>query len=150
MEEKAKYDKDAFKMLGGIEGARALADCFYDTMDSLPEAQRIRDMHPQDLAPICEKFALFLSGWLGGPPLYKEKFGPLDLTGLHALLKIGTAEKDMWLSCMEHALEKQDIEDGLKKYLLERFRAPAEKIHNWCQQQSLQPFGQVINSLGNE
>lgn len=148
MEEKAKYDKDAFKMLGGIEGARKLADCFYNTIASLPEAQRIRDMHPQDLAPIREKFALFLCGWLGGPPLYKEKIGPLDLTGLHAPLEIGETEKEVWLSCMKYALEKQEIEDGLKKYLMERFRAPAEKIHNWCQQQMQQPLGPMSHLKG--
>ncbi|MDJ0623962.1 MAG: group II truncated hemoglobin [Desulfocapsaceae bacterium] len=148
MKEKAKYDKNAFEMLGGVEGARALADCFYDTMASMPEAQNIRAMHPNDLVPTCEKFALFLCGWLGGPPLYKEKYGPLDLTGLHALFKIGEAEKNMWLLCMEQALEKQMIDDELKNYLLERFRIPAEKIHNWCQQQKLQPVGPTSQLKG--
>ncbi len=147
MEEKAQYDQNAFEMLGGVEGARALANCFYETMSILPEAKKIRDMHPHDLVPIRKRFALFLCGWLGGPALYKEKHGPLDLTGLHALFKIGEAERDMWLSCMEKALEKQMIEEGLKDYLLERFRVPAEKIYNWCQQkQSLQPF-KPINHL---
>ena len=138
MEKKARYDRDAFKMLGGVEGVRALANCFYDTMDSMPEARRIRKMHPLNLETTCENFTLFLCGWLGGPSLYKEKYGSLDLTGLHALLKINEPERDMWLLCMEQAIEKQNIEDDLKKYLTARFRVPAEKIHNWCQQQLLQ------------
>ena len=138
MQEKAGNEKSAFDLLGGVEGVRALATCFYETMSSLPEAQRIREMHPKDLRPISEKFTLFLCGWLGGPALYKEKYGSLDLTGLHALLQINEADRDMWLFCMELALEKQDLDEDLQKSLLKRFRVPAEKICNWCQQQFLQ------------
>jgi len=140
MDKKVRDEKSAFEMLGGIKGARALANTFYEIINSLPEAKKIRDMHPTELKQTSEKFALFLSGWLGGPPLYKEKYGTLDLTGLHALLKIGEAERDMWLSCMEKALEQQEIEEEFKIYLLGRFRVPAEKIYGWCRQQTPQPF----------
>ena len=136
--EKEKNNATAFEMLGGVEGVRTLANCFYDIMNSKPEARRIRDMHPSNLDKTCENLTLFLCGWLGGPPLYREKYGSFDLTGLHALLKINEADRDMWLACMEQAVEKQDIEDDLKKRLLERFRVPAEKIRNWCQQQFVQ------------
>ena len=132
---------DAFKMLGGLQGVRTLADNFYDIMTSLPEAQKIRDMHPADLATTRENFTLFVCGWLGGPPLYKEKHGPIDLTKLHALLDINEAERDMWLSCMERALNQLEIPEEGKQYLLERFRQPAGKICNWCQKQFLQSPG---------
>lgn len=138
MENKTTHGTTAFTRLGGVEGVRNLAVCFYDIMSSMPEARSIREMHPVDLETTCENFTLFLCGWLGGPPLYKEKYGSLNLTELHALLKINEAERDMWLSCMELAIDQQDIEDELKKRLLERFRVPAEKIRNWCQQQFLQ------------
>ena len=138
MEKKERYDTAVFEMLGGVEGVRALANSFYDTMSSLPEARTIRERHPKNLQTTCENFTLFLCGWLGGPSLYKEKYGSLDLTSLHAFLKINEPERDMWLSCMEQAIEKLDIEDDLKEHLLERFRIPAEKICNWCQQQFLQ------------
>lgn len=130
-----KNSVTAFEMLGGVEGVRALAKSFYDTMSRLPEARRIRDMHPKNLETTCENFTLFLCGWLGGPQLYKEKYGSFDLTGLHALLKINETDRDIWILCMEQAIEKLNIEDDLKTYLLERFRVPAEKIRNWCQQQ---------------
>ena len=138
MAKKEKNSATAFERLGGVEGVRALANSFYDIMSSLPEAGKIRDMHPKNLDTTCENFILFLCGWLGGPPLYKEKYGQFNLTGLHALLKINEPERDMWLSCMELAIEKQDIEDDLKKHLVERFRIPAEKIRKWCQQQFMQ------------
>jgi len=119
MEEKANYSNDAFKLLGGVEGVRALVNCFYDIVSDAPEARKIRNMHPDNLGPTRENLTLFLCGWLGGPPLYNEKFGSVNLTGLHALLEINAAEKDMWLACMEQALAKQEIEDDFKKVLVE-------------------------------
>jgi hemoglobin len=147
MNEKAGYGKDVFNMLGGIEGLRALANCFYDIMHELPEAKKIRHMHPENLGPTRENLTLFLCGWLGGPPLYKEKYGPIDLTNHHAHLKINIAERDMWLTCMEQALDKQAIDDDLKAYLLKRFRVPAEKICAWCQQQILQSIDSAAHKL---
>lgn len=139
MDNKAKDKSSAFEMLGGVEGVRTLSNCFYGIMSSKPEARKIRDMHPSNLDLTCENLTLFLCGWLGGPPLYKEKYGAPNLTRLHALLEINEPERDMWLSCMELAIEQQDIDDDLKKQLIERFAVPAEKIRNWCQQQFSQP-----------
>ncbi|TKB28060.1 globin [Desulfopila sp. IMCC35006] len=138
MERKTGYGKDVFNMLGGVEGVRALANCFYDIMDDIPEARKIRDMHPKNLGPTRENLTLFLCGWLGGPSLYKDKYGSINLTNHHALLPINVAEKEMWLTCMKRALEQQPIENDLKIFLLERFRMPAEKICAWCQKQLLQ------------
>ncbi len=147
MEEKIEKEKSLYELLGGKEGVRALAGSFYDTMKRLPEARRIRDMHPEDLQSTCEKFTLFLCGWLGGPALYKEKYGPLNLTGLHALLHINEDDRDMWLTCMEIALQQQDIEEDMQKLLVKRFRVPAEKICNWCQQQLSPSPGHVTNNV---
>ncbi len=145
MEGKAKYGQEAFQMLGGLEGLRALATCFYDIMAEIPEARKIRAMHPQNLEQTRENLALFLSGWLGGPSLYLEKYGAVNLTDIHAHLEIGVAERDMWLSCMEQALNKQVTDAGLKSYLLKRFRIPAEKIRTACAEK-VQGLAVFINS----
>jgi hemoglobin len=136
LEETVDYGKTAFAALGGVTGIRALANCFYDIIEAAPEARIIRDMHPSDLGATRENLALFLCGWLGGPPLYKEKHGSVNLTGIHSLLRINVTEKDIWLSCMQQALDKQPIDKGLKKYLAERFQQPAEKICLYCLRQS--------------
>jgi hemoglobin len=43
---------------------------FYEIMDSDPGASHIRTMHERDLTPIRQLLFEFLSGWLGGAPLY--------------------------------------------------------------------------------
>lgn len=134
MDKTTTGDASLYEKLGGFDNIQALADCFYDIMSTLPEAQKIRHMHPQDLGPTSEHLSLFLSGWLGGPHLYLEKFGSINLTELHAPFDIDIAERDMWLECMKIALEQQHIDDSLQKELLNRFRVPADKIRLFCQQ----------------
>ena len=72
-----------YDLLGGDATVRRLVDRFYDLMDSVPEHYVIRKLHPADLAGSREKLYLFLSGWLGGPQLYAEKFGHPMLRARH-------------------------------------------------------------------
>ena len=65
-------DTPPYALIGGEAAVRRLIDRFYDLMDEAPEYYVIRKLHPQDLAGSREKLFMFLSGWLGGPPLYVE------------------------------------------------------------------------------
>ena len=47
---------------------------FYAAMERLPEARRIRAMHPASLDESRDKLATFLVGWMGGPRRYRERF----------------------------------------------------------------------------
>lgn len=95
-----------YELLGGEAGIRRLAEVFYDVMNELPEAQTIRHMHDANLDAIKQKLYEYLSGWLGGPPLYKERTGSVCLNSAHRPYAIGPAERDQWLLCMREALER--------------------------------------------
>ena len=88
----------------GEQGIRELTDAFYDIMDSLPEAAGVRAMHARDLAPVKKKLAEYLIGWMGGPPLYSDKYGTVCMTTPHEPYHIGPEERDQWLLCMDRAL----------------------------------------------
>lgn len=126
--------KNSYEQLGAYNGILALTNRFYDIMSKNPEAKRIRTMHPEDLSATRENLALFLYGWLGGPSLYLEKYGSINLTHLHALLDINTTDRDMWLSCMAQALQEQVSDKKLRDNLLKRLKIPAEKIRQTCAQ----------------
>ncbi|MFD1693471.1 hypothetical protein ACFSHR_24470 [Azotobacter chroococcum] len=55
---------------------RRLCNAFYDNMERLPEAETIRRMHGADTGPVREKLFEYLSGWLGGPKLYRRNTAP--------------------------------------------------------------------------
>jgi hemoglobin len=101
----------------GEDGIRELTSTFYDIMDSLPEAAGLRAMHAKDLSVMKEKLADYLIGWMGGPPLYAEKYGTVCMTTPHEPYHIGPAERDQWLLCMDKALEQTGASDELIEML---------------------------------
>lgn len=126
----APADDTPYRLLGGDTGVRHLVDRFYDLMAEVPEYQGIRKLHPQDLAGSREKLYLFLSGWLGGPPLYVEKHGHPMLRARHLPFAIGIAERDAWLACMLQAMEDTGIEEPLRAALLKAFFGTADWMRN--------------------
>lgn len=90
--------------IGGEVGVRAVVDRFYDLMDSLPEAAGIRKMHATDLSSSRDKLFWFLSGWLGGPPLFVEKRGHPRLRARHLPFAIDASARDQWMLCMRQSL----------------------------------------------
>jgi len=125
-----RIELSPYVRLGGEQAVRGLVDRFYDLMDCLPEARQIRDLHPQDLAGSREKLFKFLSGWLGGPPLYVAEYGHPRLRARHLPFPIGEAERDAWLRCMEQALAETPIEELLRNHLLQSLRNTADHMRN--------------------
>lgn len=113
---------------GERAGITQLVDDFYRIMDKLPEAQRIRRMHPRDLTESRDKLARFLCGWMNGPALYAEKYGRIQIPIAHKHLAIGADERESWLRCMEIAIEEQDYAPDFQQYLLAQLRVPAQRI----------------------
>ncbi|MDF1779726.1 MAG: group II truncated hemoglobin [Alcanivoracaceae bacterium] len=135
LDHKAAYGTlDAsFLAAGGIEGIEKLVKDFYDQMEILPEAKKIRDMHAADLTESRDKLARFLCAWMGGPRRYSEKYGSINIPGAHRHLNIGDAERDAWLQCMSNAIAMQQYQDDFAVYLLKQLRIPAERIRHVCQ-----------------
>lgn len=119
-----------YQLLGGEDGVRRLCDAFYDCMEQLPEAADIRRMHGEDLSAIRQKLFEFLSGWLGGPHLYAQKYGSICMTGPHRPYAIGPKERDQWLLCMDRALERIGASNELKAMLERPLQAIADMVRN--------------------
>ena len=92
-----------YAALGGEAMVRALVARFYVLMDILPEAAACRAVHPPSLVRAEEKLFEYLTGWLGGPPLYIEKYGHPRLRSRHFVAPIGAAEVAGWLLCFHQA-----------------------------------------------
>ena len=101
-------------------------------MDSLDEAKIIRAMHPKDLSLSSVKLAYFLSGWLGGPKLFSENFGPIRIPKAHSHLSITSKEGEAWMLCMEKAVQDQPYEKEFKVYLIEQLGVPTDRIVKAC------------------
>lgn len=119
-----------YERIGGEPKVRALVQRFYHLMDELPEAHRIRKMHHISLKNSEDKLFMFLSGWLGGPQLFVEKFGHPRLRQRHLPFSIGDTERDQWLLCMQHALQDVVEDDILRNELTTALTKVADFMRN--------------------
>lgn len=119
-----------YEQIGGESAVRALVKRFYALMDSQPEVSALRAIHAPDLSDAEEKLYLFLSGWLGGPNLYVDRFGPPFLRARHLPFSIGVAERDQWMHCMHQALAEHVADEVLRAKLLAAFSSLADHMRN--------------------
>lgn len=122
------YDGVPYDDIGGADAVRDLVERFYDLMDRLPEAREIRAMHKGDLGEMREKLFEFLSGWLGGPPLFFERRGPSCIRSAHAIFPIDESARDQWLLCMSRALDEIQVEAPVRELLDQAFWRMADML----------------------
>ena len=99
-----------YEAIGGDATIRKLVKRFYDLMDTLPEAARCRAVHPPSLEGSQAKLYDYLTGYLGGPAVYVEKYGHPRLRSRHFGAAIGPQERDEWILCFRRAMD-ETIED---------------------------------------
>ncbi|TCL74536.1 group II truncated hemoglobin [Rhizobium sp. BK251] len=113
-----------YEAIGGENTVRALVHRFYELMDTLPEASHVRAIHPPSLTGSEEKLYEYLTGYLGGPPLYVEKRGHPMLRRRHFVASIGPVERDEWLLCFRRAMEETIANEKLRAIIWE----PVERL----------------------
>ncbi len=119
-----------YERIGGETKVRELVQRFYQLMDELPEAHRIRKMHHISLKGAEDKLFMFLSGWMGGPQLFVEKYGHPHLRQRHMPFAIGDEERDQWMLCMTQALDETVQDEALRNELKAAFQKVADFMRN--------------------
>ena len=119
-----------YDMIGGAQRLRELVERFYDLIELEAEFVGIRALHPSPMDGAREKLFLFLSGWMGGPDLYVERYGHPRLRARHLPFAIGTSERDQWLRAMAWAMEDIGIDAALRLRLMESFYQTADWMRN--------------------
>jgi hypothetical protein len=61
-----------YEEIGGA-AVRALAEAFYDMIEE--ESPTLKALLPANTTNTRNKFFMHLTGWLGGPPVYEDKYG---------------------------------------------------------------------------
>ena len=85
----------------GPEALSALVTRFYTLVAQDPD---LAPIFPTDLTLTAEKQLAFLTGFLGGPPLYHRTYGPPRLRARHLPHVITPTRARAWLACMDRAL----------------------------------------------
>ena len=123
-----------FDLLGGeatgTENIRNLVETFYDIMDRDAKVVTLRAMHQPDLTEAREKLFMFLTGWIGGPQLYIERYGHPMLRARHMPFPIDESARDQWMYCMIKAMHQLHFEDDLMKKLANQLYGVADFMRN--------------------
>ena len=119
-----------FEWIGGEAQVKALVERFYDLMDLEPGYAQLRAAHGTELASAREKLFWFLCGWLGGPQHYTDRFGHPRLRMRHMPFRIGIAERDQWLACMDQAMGEVGVDPVLRERLKQSFFQTADWMRN--------------------
>ncbi len=119
-----------YDTIGGETKLREMVDRFYDLMELEPEFAGIRALHPPSTEGSRDKLFWFLSGWMGGPDSFVERFGHPRLRARHLPFPIGTSERDQWLRAMAWAMENVGIAEALRVRLMESFYQTADWMRN--------------------
>lgn len=119
-----------YHLLGGEQGIKDLVKAFYQIMDADKSLSTIRKMHKASLDMIEERLFEYLSGWLGGPALYQEKYGTICLTSPHKGYHLDEEARDQWLRCMDLALDSVEASNDLKTMVKPAFFEIADFMRN--------------------
>ena len=112
-----------FEKIGGLSSTRALADAFYDVMESDENARRLLEMHPDNLYMSRIKLYKFLTQWFGGPELFGKQYVNAEWLELkHRQLNFTEDEKSQWLYCMNTAMKNLKIEPELCEEIMTLFK----------------------------
>ncbi|MCS6116389.1 group II truncated hemoglobin [Shewanella baltica] len=121
---------NAYDLIGGEKVIRAITKCFYQKMASSTETTTLLAIHKAPIAESEQKLFEFLSGWLGGPQLYQQKYGHPALRARHMHVDIDEAMRDQWLFCMKFAIEEHIKKPEHRAAIFEAISTLADHMRN--------------------
>lgn len=121
-----------YERVGGEDGLRTLIETFYDIVEFEPEGRGLHLLHLRGHGVAHSRIEQFnfLSGFLGGPRLYIEKYGHSNVREMHEHVEIDATARDDWLKCMTMAIDRVGLLPDVKKDLMANFTRVAFMLKN--------------------
>jgi len=129
-----------FERVGGREGVARLIDTFYDYVEADPD---LRPMFPEDMTYGREKQKWFFEQWMGGDPLYSERFGHPRLRRRHFPFVIDERAAGRWLRHFNQALQDCGIARADIEEIMAGLGPLAHHMINASEDVPREPLGEV-------
>lgn len=127
--------------IGGVPTIHAIVEDFYRRVESDPP---LRAIYPEDLEPGKTKLKLFFEQWLGGRPVYSEKYGHPRLRRRHYPFVIDEAAAGRWLMHMREAMTAAGIAADDLATIFERLAPLAHHMVNAGEDVPREPLGDTF------
>jgi hemoglobin len=124
------HEVTVFDVVGGQTFFDALAARFYGRVrvDAV-----LRPLYPEDEGAFVASegwLALFLGQYWGGPTTYSEQRGHPRLRMRHNGFLVGRRERDAWYDGMAASVAEADVDDEVRRRLLDYFAMAADHLVN--------------------
>ena len=119
-----------YERIGGADTINAVVDSFYRQMSLLPQAQTIRAMHGDGLVAMRAVLKKFLTEQTGGPDLYSSEKGHPPMRQRHSEFPIDSYAADVWMECMDLALEEHVSDTEARSQMHAKIRQLADWMKN--------------------
>lgn len=121
-----------YNRVGGEEGLRKLIETFYDIIEFEPPGHELHILHLKGHGVAHSRIEQFnfLSGFLGGPQLYIEKYKHSNVRQMHVHVEIDASARDAWLECMLEAINRLSLPTDVKDDLMVNFTRVAFQLKN--------------------
>lgn len=129
------------EQVGGREGVERIVDDFYVRVEA---DAHMRPIYPEDLTPGREKLKLFMVQWLGGPPLYTDKYGHPRLRRRHFPFIIDQLSAGRWLRHMREAMTAHGVSDDVQRVIFEKLGPLSHHMVNAGQDVPREPIGDAF------
>ena len=102
----------------GHNNLSQMINTFYDNVLENP---LISPLFTNDINEVKRKQKMFLTQFLGGPPLYSDEFGHPRMRMRHMPHEISFDAALEWLECIKSAVQSLEISDALMVEILQKF-----------------------------
>ena len=121
-----------YNLIGGETGLFRLVNAFNDIIETQPMGELLHVLHLRGHGIAHARIELFnfLSGFLGGPSLYVEKYGHSNVRKIHEHVDVTMQARDDWIACMSLALGQLGLAPGTSEMLLAHFGRVASNLVN--------------------
>lgn len=119
---------DSFYDKLGEKRLNQLLDISYDKIFESDKIKHLFQNTPKEEIKLKQK--LFLTQFLGGEPLYNQRFGPSQMRKRHLPHQITEEAKEEWLRCMRESIATLDWDKHLKEILYNVFPRVAQHMLN--------------------
>lgn len=116
-----------YEAIGGVETMDILIPAFYKRVQNHPD---LIPIFPKDFTEVMRNQWLFMTQFLGGPPLYIQEKGHPRLRRRHLPFEITMKRRDAWLDCLHEAMTEIGIEEPYFTLMFERISMTASHMVN--------------------
>lgn len=116
-----------YEAIGGFEQVERLVTALYERVAAHPD---LIPIFPEDFTETARRQTLFLTQFLGGPPLFLEDRGHPMLRRRHLPFEITPTRRDAWLACMDGAMEEVQMQEPYRTAIFERLTLTAGHMIN--------------------